>query len=63
MATGIEIRTTQKAVLFDLLTLKKQMEDEKDSVGYKGLLQLIKKTKAMMEQEDVAYVEKMINEP
>ncbi|MCL2696952.1 MAG: hypothetical protein FWE74_02585 [Oscillospiraceae bacterium] len=64
MASSMEIRTIPKAALFDLLMLKKQMENnnEKDSEGYRGLLQLIKKAKVMIEQEDVAYVEKMINE-
>jgi len=60
MATGIEIRTTQKTALYDLLRLKS--ENEKEGTFTKGLAELINKTKAVMEAEDVAYVEKMIAE-
>ena len=62
MASGVEIRTTQKNALFDLLVLKKEMENEKDTVGYKGLHKLIIRMEAAMEPEDVAYVEKKIAE-
>jgi len=62
MATGIEIRTAQKTALYDLLTLKAEIEKENNGVLHKGLAKLINKTKATMEAEDVAYVEKMIAE-
>jgi len=60
MATGIEIRTAQKTALYDLLTAKAEVADDKNSASYKALEKLINKTKATMEAEDVAYVEKMI---
>ena len=53
MATGFEIRTSQKSILFDLLKAKK---------GEGNLDDIIKKMKASMEAEDFAYVEKIINE-
>ncbi|MCL2633654.1 MAG: hypothetical protein FWD34_03970 [Oscillospiraceae bacterium] len=53
MATGIEIRTTQKALLYDMLKAKMENGSIDD---------LIKKMKASMEAEDFAYVEKIINE-
>ena len=56
MATSTEIRTELKASLFELLQLKKEEGETK------GLNNLIIKTKAKMEQEDVAWVEKMIGE-
>jgi len=61
MATGIEIRTTQKTALFDLLMIKAEMMKEKKETD-KWLEKLIIKTKTAMEAEDVAYVEKMIAE-
>jgi len=60
MATGIEIRTTQKGALYDLLKAKAGIKNDKDSESYKALEELIIKTKTLMEAEDVAYVEKMI---
>ncbi|MCL1823019.1 MAG: hypothetical protein FWG44_02335 [Oscillospiraceae bacterium] len=60
MSSSIEIRTTQKAALFDLLMLKKEMEKEKNEANLKALEIIIVKTKTVMEAEDVAYVEKMI---
>jgi len=62
MASSIEIRTTQKAALFDLLVIKAEMEKERNETDFKWLNKLIVKTKAVMEAEDVAYVEKMIEE-
>jgi len=55
MASGIEIRTTQKAFLFDLLKAKQDADAEK------ALNSLITKMEAIMEEEDVAYVEKKVN--
>ncbi|MDR2532285.1 MAG: hypothetical protein LBC82_05520 [Oscillospiraceae bacterium] len=56
MASSIEIQVEQKKRLFQLLKL------EKDNAGYevKGLSEAIIATKAEMQQEDVAYVEKMV---
>jgi ABC-type transporter Mla MlaB component len=62
MASGIEIQIAQRDKLYDLLALKKVMQNEKDSAGYKLLLEQIRKTKAVMQAEDVAYVEKMLAE-
>ena len=62
MATSIEIRTTQKSALHDLLTLKMRMQNEKDGAGYKWLIELINKMETVMEEEDVAYVEKKVAE-
>ena len=53
MPSNMEIRTTQKSVLFDLLEAEKEKRDIKT---------LIKKLKATMEAEDVAYVEKILHE-
>jgi len=58
MASSIELRASQKSELFDLLKLKKDNE----SANLKGLNELILKMKAVMEAEDVAYVEKIISE-
>jgi len=57
MASSIEIRTTQKAFLFDLLKAKIDSNDAE-----KALNSLITKMEAIMEEEDVAYVEKKIAE-
>jgi predicted O-linked N-acetylglucosamine transferase (SPINDLY family) len=62
MASGTEIRTAQKDKLFDLLILKKDMKNENPGICLKALNRMITKTKAAMEAEDVAYVEKMIAE-
>jgi len=53
MSTGVEIRTTQKTYLYDLLKAKKDNQ---------SIDEVIKKLKASMEAEDFAYVEKIINE-
>jgi len=62
MASSIEIRTTQKDKLFDLLKLKKVLLKDNATINLDALNDLIVKTKAIMEAEDVAYVEKMIAE-
>ncbi|MDR2558270.1 MAG: hypothetical protein LBC86_01810 [Oscillospiraceae bacterium] len=62
MASGTEIRTAQKEKLFDLLKLKKVLEKNNASINLDALSELIIRTKASMEAEDVAYVEKMIAE-
>ncbi|MCL1820231.1 MAG: hypothetical protein FWG36_06210 [Oscillospiraceae bacterium] len=56
MPTNTEIRVMQKTLLFKLLLLKKELG------GNKNFNVLIAETKAAMESEDVAYVEKMIKE-
>ena len=53
MATNSEIRTTLKSWYYDLLKTKKENGSIDD---------LINKTEAIMEAEDVAYVEKKIAE-
>ena len=54
MPTNLEIKTSLKTQLFDLLKRQKETGDT-------TILQpLILKTMAAMEQEDVAYVEKLV---
>jgi len=60
MASNIEIRVMQKSELFDLLKLKRDNQNTGNDL--KGLNDLITKKKAIMEAEDVAYVEKMVAE-
>ena len=54
MATNIELQTFQRDRLFDLLML------ERDGVTAPRLKEQITKAKAVMPEEDVAYVEKQI---
>ena len=58
MANMTEIQVAQKERLYDLLYL------EKKNAGYvvKGLSSQIRKAKAGMSKEDVAYVEQLIAE-
>jgi len=58
MATDTEIKIVQKTALFDLLKLKR--DSEKSGIKFETLDELIIKTEAVMEEEDVAYVEKKI---
>jgi len=58
MPTNIEVQVEQKKRLYNYLTLKKENSDLK----IKGLNELIKATKAEMQQEDVAWVEKIVSE-
>jgi len=58
MATNTEIKIVQKTALFDLLKLKR--DSEKSGIKFEALDELIIKTEAVMEEEDVAYVEKKI---
>jgi len=62
MSNVVEINISQKEKLYDLLELEKVMQNDKDTAGYKLLMKQIKKAKAIMQAEDVAYVEKMIAE-
>jgi hypothetical protein len=62
MASGTEIRTGQKEKLFDLLKLKKVLMKDNPTINIDALNELIVRTKASMEAEDVAYVEKMLAE-
>ena len=56
MPTNMEMRVLQKDSLFELLELKR-------NIGASDALDnLILKTKAKMEAEDVAYVEKMVSQ-
>ena len=54
MATSPELQANQKNKLFMLLTLKKEKKDE-------VLDRFIDQVKAEMTQEDVAWVEKIVN--
>jgi len=58
MATALEMQAEQKKRLFQLLKLKKVNA----GIKIKELDDLIVATKAEMQQEDVAWVEKMILE-
>jgi hypothetical protein len=60
MGTSLELRTSQKDKLFDLLVIA--MENEKAGIEVIGLKSVITKSKALMEQEDIAFVEKMVKE-
>ena len=55
MATNLEIRTTQKGVLFDLLKGKKEGDFQK------AMEELILKMEAVMVEEDVALVKDKIS--
>jgi len=55
MSTDKELRTNQKSHLYDLLKLKKD-----NPATVIGLNELIVKARAIMDAEDVAYVEKQI---
>ena len=56
MASNTEIRADQKDRLFDLLKMKK----DNPGIVIVGLEENILKAMAVMEKEDVAWVEKMI---
>ena len=56
MPTNAEMRTAQKDKLYDLLTIK----IKNTSTTVNGLDELINKAEAVMEEEDVAWVEKKI---
>lgn len=58
MANLTEITIAKKELLFDLFTL------EKENAGYtvKGLDRLIRKAKAGMSKEDIAYVIALVEE-
>ena len=58
MTTLLEIQVEQQKRLFQLLRLKKINAE----IVVKGLDELIIATKAEMQQEDVAWVEKMVAE-
>lgn len=56
MASSLEMRTSQKDRLFDLLKVKK----DNPNISIIGLEESILRTMAVMEKEDVAWVEKMV---
>ncbi|MCL1821007.1 MAG: hypothetical protein FWG36_10190 [Oscillospiraceae bacterium] len=58
MPTNLEMRVMQKTALYELLKLKR--DNEKSGNKVDGLFDLINKTEATMEAEDVAWVEKKI---
>jgi hypothetical protein len=59
-ATNNEMRANQKSELFRTLKLKKI--NDKLGIKIEGMSGLILELKAPMEAEDVAYVEKLIEE-
>jgi len=59
-ATNNELRANQKSELFRTLELKKI--NDKAGKQIEGIERLILSIKAPMEAEDVAYVEKLIDE-
>ncbi|MCL2199010.1 MAG: hypothetical protein FWB80_08820 [Defluviitaleaceae bacterium] len=60
MANILEIQVTQKQTLFDLLLLEKKNAKAGNTVL--GLGQLIRKAKAGMTKEDIAYVKELVDE-
>jgi len=58
MASNSEMRIAQKEKLYDLLKLRADNEN----IKINGLKEVIVRAKAAMEAEDVAYVEKMLEE-
>ena len=56
MASTTELRVFQKDKLFDLLIIEK----ENAGIVVKGLARHILKAKSVMEQEDIAHVEKLV---
>jgi len=61
MSSELEIRVNQKDMLFDLLELKRDMEKSGIS-NLEALNRLIIKKSAVMEEEDVAHVEKKVSQ-
>jgi len=61
MSNELEIRTVKKDELYDLLTLKEDLKAG-GNPNLKALDKLINKKEAVMDAEDVAYVEKKIAE-
>jgi len=59
MATEKEIRSQQMSALYDLL---KAAQDHPDIAEHKAMKDLIRKAKAPMDKEDVAWVEKIVRE-
>jgi len=58
MATNMEMIVEQRTRLFFLLKLKKV--NNAKGIAVEGLEELIIQTEAVMQEEDVAYVEKMV---
>jgi len=58
MASQTEIQVVQKERLYDLLLLEKKNSGKE----VLGLNQLINRAKAGMSKEDIAYIEKLVNE-
>jgi len=56
MASSAELRIFQKDKLFDLLVIEKM----NPGLKIKGLGSQIRKAKSVMEQEDIAHVEKLV---
>jgi len=57
MSTDKELRSNQKSLLFNLLKL----ERDNPNIAIVGLKELIIQTQAIMDAEDVSYVEKLIS--
>ena len=60
MPTNLVMRIMQKTALYDLLMLKR--DNAQQGITVKGLTELINRAEAVMEAEDVAWVEKKIAE-
>jgi hypothetical protein len=60
MPNLLEIQVAQKQSLFELLLLEKR--NAKVGVKVVGLGQLIRKTKAGMTKEEIAYVKELVDE-
>jgi len=56
MASELEIRKEQRKLLFELIEIRKSLKEESDALD-----KFIRRHKAGMLEEDVAWVEKMIN--
>jgi len=62
MATNAELKYLQKTTLYDLKSTRKQMAKNVSDAYLIPLNHLINKTEATMEAEDVAYVDKKLEE-
>jgi len=56
MASSTELRIFQKDKLYDLLVIEKR----NPGLKIKGLAGQIRKAKSVMEQEDIAHIEKLV---
>jgi len=59
MATEKEIRERQQSTLYELLAMQR---DYPELAEHKAIREMIRKAKAVMDKEDVAWVEKIVAE-